>query len=212
MEADLNKQGAFFQKVTLPLARVFCWTIMTLFGPYKRRGQYRVPKSGGVLVLSNHLADIDPIIVQLACTRPIYFMAKSELFEMRVVGSILRMFKAFPVKRGEPDRSAIKQAVNLLKSGEVVCVYPEGELSETGDLLPLKPGIALIVRMSQVPVICLGIVGSNWIMPYGKVLPRPAFRTLTATWGEPHTFSKEDTTETIIAWATGQLNSLTLSE
>ncbi|HEY3782765.1 MAG TPA: lysophospholipid acyltransferase family protein [Fimbriimonadaceae bacterium] len=202
-----EKQNPSFQAVTLPLMRAFCWGLMTLLGPLKRLGAYRVPKSGGVLVLSNHQADIDPIVVQLACKRPVYFMAKSELFEMKGVRYFLKLFRAFSVKRGEPDRNSIKHAVNLLKDGEVVCIYPEGELSETGELLPLKPGIALIIRMAQVPVICLGIDGSRRVMPYGSMIPRPAFHTIKATWGEAHEFPKDANTEDILAWADAELRS-----
>src|SRR5947209_3623184 len=101
MDAN-DKQNQIFLAITLPLMRGLCWILLTLLGPFKRIGAYRVPSSGGVLILANHQADIDPIVVQLACKRPVYFMAKSELFEMKGVRYILRLFRAFPVKRGEP--------------------------------------------------------------------------------------------------------------
>lgn len=211
-DAVHGKQTRAFQLFLLPLLRLAAWVLMTLLGPFKRVGNYRIPRSGGVLILSNHLADVDPIAVQLACPRPIYFMAKSELFHMKGVGAILRLFKAFSVKRGEPDRAAIRRAVALLRDGEAVCVFPEGELSETGELLPLKPGVALIVRMAQVPVICLGIIGTQRILPYGKMIPRPAFSTVRATWGELHSFGRDASTESILEWSEGQLRSLTGQE
>jgi len=204
-----DKQAPLFLALGLPFLRALCWVLMTILGPLRRIGAYRVPKSGGVLILSNHLADIDPIVVQLACKRPVYFMAKSELFEMKGVRYVLNLFRAFPVRRGEPDRAALKHAINLLKEGCVVCLFPEGELSATGELLPLKPGVALIVRQTLTPVICLGIMGSNRVMPYGTLIPRPAFHTITATWGEVHTFSKEDEAETILTWAEAQLRQCT---
>jgi 1-acyl-sn-glycerol-3-phosphate acyltransferase len=202
-----EKQNSTFQSVTLPLMRGLGWVLMTLLGPFRRFGVYRVPKTGGVLVLSNHQADIDPVVVQMACKRPIYFMAKSELFEMKGVRYILKLFRAFSVKRGEPDRTSIKHAVSLLKEGEAVCIFPEGELSPNGELLPLKPGIALVIRMAQVPVICLGIDGSRRVMPYGSLIPRPALHTIKATWGEVHQFAKDANTEEILAWVDAQLRS-----
>lgn len=204
MEAK-DRQNPLFLALVLPLLRALCWVIMTLLGPLRRYNANRVPKKGGVLILSNHLADIDPIVVQLACKRPVYFMAKSELFEMKGIRYILKLFRAFPVKRGEPDRSSLKHAINLLKEGRAVCVYPEGELSETGELLPLKPGVALIVRQAEACVICLGITGSNRVMPYGKTTPRPAFHAIKAKWGEPRCFMKEDSAEAILEWATNEL-------
>jgi 1-acyl-sn-glycerol-3-phosphate acyltransferase len=204
-----ERHSRFFRLVGLPLAKLVCSILFFFLGPYRVRGKYRVPSTGGVLILSNHQSDIDPVAVQISCPRPIYFMAKSELFEMRLLGKVIRWFKAFPVKRGEPDKGAIGTAVELLKAGEVVCVFPEGELSETGELLPLKPGFALIVRMAQVPVICLGIDGTRRIMPYGKVIPRPAWGWVTATWGEPHTFERKAPADDIVTWVSAQLTELT---
>ncbi len=158
--------------------------------------------------MANHLADVDPIVVQCTCARPIHFMAKSELFDMPILGSILRQFKAFPVKRGEPDRASIKRAVQLLKMGEVVCVFPEGQLSETGELRELKPGIALLARMAECQVICCGLKNTNRIMPYGTVTPRPSFRNTWAKWGEVTRFDKSAETEDIVNWAESQLKRL----
>lgn len=208
MANELGKQSPFFEHVGLPIAKAFAWILLTILGPFTRKNVKRVPRSGGLLILSNHQADLDPIAVQIACPRTVYFMAKSELFEMKVLGKVIRWFKAFPVKRGEPDRSAIKHAVNLLKAGETVCVFPEGELSESGELLPLKPGVALIVRMANVPVICCRIDGTRRILPYGKLLPRPAFHTVSVKWGEPHQFTRDSETEEIIDWADKQLRLL----
>lgn len=204
-----ERHSRFFRLVGLPLAKLVCSALFLVLGPFRVRGKYRVPRSGGLLILSNHQSDIDPVAVQISCPRPIYFMAKSELFEMRLLGKVIRWFKAFPVKRGEPDKGAIATAIELLKSGETVCVFPEGELSESGDLLPLKPGVALIVRMAQVPVICLGIDGTRRIMPYGKLLPRPAWGWVTARWGEARTFERKASAEEVLGWVEGQLRELT---
>lgn len=204
--------GRFMRWIGIPVLRLFFGLLFLILGPVSTRGKYRVPRSGGVLILSNHLADVDPIAVQLACPRPIHFMAKSELFEMKVIGPLLRFYKAFPVKRGEPDRHALKKCAELLQAGEVVCVFPEGELSESGELLPLKAGVALIVRMAGVPVICLGVRGTDKVMPYGKTMPRPSFGQVRCEWGEARTFEKETSAEDIMAWAEGQLRALTGQE
>ncbi len=104
---------------------------------------------------------------------------------MKVIGRMMCWFRAFPVVRGEPDRTSLKHAIDLLKQGLVVCVFPEGELSESGEMLPIKPGIALIARQAGVPVMCVGIHGTQWMLPYGKLIPRPAFRKVWIRWGEP---------------------------
>jgi 1-acyl-sn-glycerol-3-phosphate acyltransferase len=191
---------------------VFAACVLFILGGFRIRGRYRVQKQGGLLVLSNHISDIDPIVVQLSCPRPLFFMAKSELFEMKLIGPLMRLFNAFPVKRGEPDRGAIKRAVGLAKSGQAVAVFPEGQLSETGELRELKPGVALIVRMAQCPVICCGINGTNRTMPYGTLTPRPTFRCIEVKWGETRTFDKTASPEEILDWAQGQLKELSDSE
>lgn len=182
----------------IPVLRVFAWLLFLILGPVRVAGKKNIPRRGGVLLLSNHLADIDPIVLQMACPRLVFFMAKSELFEMPVIRRIIPLFCAFPVKRGEPDKAAIKKAVAYLKAGEPLCIFPEGELSQLGDLLPLKPGLALIIRMAEVPVVCCRLDNTNLVLPYGKLIPRITFRSIRVRWSEPLVFSKQDEPETIL--------------
>ncbi|MEQ1935808.1 MAG: lysophospholipid acyltransferase family protein, partial [Fimbriimonadaceae bacterium] len=147
--------------------------------------------------------------VQMACPRPIYFMAKSELFSWYILGPILKMFHAFPVTRGAPDRTSLRRAAETAKAGQVVCVFPEGELSQSGKLIPLKAGSGLIVRMAGMPVICCGLKNTNRVMPYGKFIPRPALRVVSASWGDVRSFDRKDSPEDIMAWAENELRRLT---
>lgn len=185
---------------------------MFFLGPVRVVGRYRVPKTGGLLILSNHLADVDPVVLWYASRRPIHFMAKSELFEMRILGRLIRVFKAFPVKRGEPDRQAIKHAIRLLKAGECVAVFPEGQLSEDGRLQPILPGVGLIAKLAGVPILCSGLRGTQRMMPYGTTIPRPAFGGVTVNWGEVREFPKDAEIEEITAWTESQLRMLTDQE
>ncbi|BBO23213.1 MAG: hypothetical protein AMXMBFR19_06560 [Chthonomonadaceae bacterium] len=202
---DLPRQVSGLQ---LWIARIFATPLLWILGPIRVRGGYRVPREGGLLVLCNHRSDIDPVLVQWACRRPIHFMGKSELFEMRGLGRVMRSFGAFAVRRGEPDRAAIRIAVELLKDGRCVCVFPEGQLTEDGDLQEIKPGVALIARMAGVRSICAGIVGSERILPYGKLIPRPAFGGVEVNWGEPLECGQITQAGEYIAWVEGQLRSL----
>lgn len=197
------------RSIRLPIARVFLGIFMFLFGPLKVRGKEKVPRQGGLLILANHLSDCDPVATQIAAPRPVHFMAKSELFEIPVLRNVLVWFGSFPVKRGEPDRTAIKRAVALAKAGEAVVIYPEGQISEDAKLQELKAGVALIVRMAGVPVTCLGLQNTQRVIPYGKVLPRPAFRTIWAKWGEARTFEKGASPEEILGWVESELRTLT---
>lgn len=169
----------------LVIGKAIVWPLMKLIGPIVGIGRIFLPENGGLLLLSNHRSDCDVIIVQYCCPRPIRFMAKSEIFEMKIVGNLARFFRAFPIHRDSADRSALKKAIDLLKDGQVVGIFPEGETSETGEMLPLKPGISLIAKASGVPVVCVGIKNSAYIIPYGKLLPRPALRTVRVRFGQP---------------------------
>lgn len=193
----------------LPCLRLVIRLLLWLLGPVRVRGAYRIPRKGGVLVVANHISDMDPIVLQSLCPRPLHYMAKKELFDIPVIGRLQRAFGAFPVNRGAPDRAALRLAASLLRDGEGVGIFPEGQISEDGLLQELKPGVALVVKLAPgVPVICCGLNGTDRMMPYRKVVPRPAFHTVEVVWGEPRTFDKSASNGEILAWASGQLRSL----
>ena len=87
-------------RLMYPVLKLLVRLLMLVLGPLRVRGAERVPRSGGLLILANHIADIDPPVVQISCRRRIHFMAKSELFEIPVLRHLIRWFHAFPVKRG----------------------------------------------------------------------------------------------------------------
>jgi len=190
------------------LIRVLTRLLFGFLGPICVRGAYRVPRRGGVLVLANHRADIDPIVVQVACPRRVHFMAKSELFGIPILGGVIRSFGAFPVRRGAPDRASLRVAIELLRAGKVVGVFPEGELTESGELQPILPGAALVARQAAVPVICVGLRNTERVLPYGKLVPRPGWRRIWAVWGEPRSFSTGDSNAAVVEWVEAQLRSL----
>jgi len=132
-------------------------------------------------------------------------MAKRELFSIPILSTIIRVLQAFPVDRGTADRSAIRKTVELLRSGEAVVVFPEGQLSETGKLQPLMPGVAMIVARSGVPVVCVGLKGTTKIIPFKKVWPRPSFGGVSARIGEPKGFAENASHAEILAWISDEL-------
>ena len=97
-------------------------------------GRENIPEEGPVVIASNHLSLLDPPILGAAATRKIHFMAKSELFKPALFGALIRKLGAFPVKRGEMDREAIKTGLTILKENKVLAVFPEGTRSKDGEL------------------------------------------------------------------------------
>ena len=135
----------------------------------------RLP-AGGFLLLPNHLTWIDAIVLQLACPRPIRFVVFEEIYNHRVLNPIFRAVGALAIS---PRRAkdAVKQAAELIARGEIVCIFPEGELSRSGILLRLKRGYELIARAAQCPVVP-GVAGStlglHFLVRRGEVLPQVA--------------------------------------
>lgn len=122
-------------------------------------GQDNIPSSGPVIICSNHISWWDPVAIGCACPRNVRFMAKEELFRDKVFGSYLRALGAFPVRRGKPDRVALRTALGILSEGGVLGMFPEGTRSRTGELGKPEPGAAVIAIKSGAPVVPAAIVG-----------------------------------------------------
>ncbi len=191
------------------ILKIFLGILFFVLGPMKVVGKNRVPKQGGLLILANHLSDVDPPAMGNAIPRMMFFMAKSELFDVKILGKIIRYCRAFPVKRGRPDRSALQKSIDLLREGNCVVIFPEGEISEDGKPIPLQAGVSLIIRKAKVPVLCCGLIGTDRIMPFGKIIPRPAFGGVRAIFGEVKQFEEETDDKPIMAWINQELETLT---
>jgi 1-acyl-sn-glycerol-3-phosphate acyltransferase len=99
-------------------------------------------------------------------------MAKSELFQNPVFGWVIRTLLAFPVKRGAPDRAAIRHAIEMLKAGDLVAIFPEGTRSKTGQLGAPEAGLSLIAAKADVPIVPVAIYGSRLIFSKSQFLPQ----------------------------------------
>lgn len=155
------------------VGRVLLCGLFRLLFRLRVEGQGHVPASGGVLLVANHASYLDPPVVGCALNRPVRFMAKAELFEIPVLRWLIRKLGAFPVQRGGFDRRAVRRAIELLREGEVVCLFPEGTRTRTGSLLPFQRGAGLIALRAGVPVLPIGIVNTFKPFAGGRFLPRP---------------------------------------
>lgn len=204
----MNRHPLSF-RIAYLIVRPFAWLVFLAFGaPMRRRLAKNVPMSGPLLVLSNHLSNTDPVLVQYGSPRLLHFMARRELFEWRFLGSFLRWWRAFPITQSSADTESLKRAVELLRDGNAVCIFPEGQLSPDGSLIELLPGAHLIVRRSEPICICVGLQGTNRLMPHPKMSPQWAGCWLTANWGEPRRFTRETSREEFMAWVESELRQL----
>lgn len=145
-----------------------CAVLRLIFAPVCRCRVWHGERSrepGAWILAANHISHFDPPLLSLSTGRHIHWMAMEELFRGRLLGWILRHAGAFPVRRGRPDRSALRTAVELLQGGKVVGIFPEGGIRDgSASLLQggeLRPGLALVAGMAHVPVRPVVILGSD---------------------------------------------------
>jgi len=159
-------------------------------------GISNLPKTGGVVVVSNHGSHLDPPILGHALGRPVAFMAKSELFRVPILSSIISACGAYPVKRGAGDREALRTASNRLNEGWATGVFLDGTRQENGRVNDPKAGAALLAGRTGCPILPVAIVNSHRAFPKGSILPR--FVSIHLRVGEliqpPKTRKREDLT------------------
>ncbi len=138
---------------TLPLLqRLFGSLLRTLIYRVTIQGLENLPRTGGVLLVPNHLTYVDAVVLQLACPRPVRFLVHRTIYEIPWLNLVFRWIKAIPISETQA-KEAIRLASERLTDGEVVCIFPEGELSRSGTLLKLKKGFELIARRAGTPVV-----------------------------------------------------------
>lgn len=142
------------------LAKFVCSLLIKLLFRVRVEGVENFPEEGAAIVYSNHKSWWDPVVVGCVLKRPIFFMAKKELFEIPVFGYILKLLHAFPVNRGTPDRKAIRKALEVLNEKKVLGIFPEGTRSKDGVLKEPEPGIALLAtKVKDVALVPVAIKG-----------------------------------------------------
>lgn len=149
-----------------------CWEV---------KGKENVPREGPLLVVANHMTNLDPPLLSVSLGRYAMFMAKDGLFRSKLASYFIRGLGAFPVYRDGMQREALLAAEQVLNSGYALCIFPEGMRSRTGQLRQAFPGSALIAIRTGAPVLPVAITGTEAIK--GMVwLRRPR---LTVTFGKP---------------------------
>jgi 1-acyl-sn-glycerol-3-phosphate acyltransferase len=154
------------------LVRLFFKGILNVGFGFTITGADHVPATGPVILPANHGSQIDPVIVAAAVPRRCTFLAAAELLEMPVLGTLIRPFRAIPVKRGRSDRRAIAECLARLQRGEALVIFPEGKISTDGTLQPAHDGLAFMASKARVPIVPIGIAGTHKVWPIGTRIPR----------------------------------------
>lgn len=146
----------------------------------KVTGVENVPLEGGVIIASNHISVFDPPVLGSWIERPVYFFAKDTLFEIPILGRLITRTNAIPVRRGTIDRDALDRAVEIVRRGDALVVFPEGTRSKTDQFLNPKAGVGMIAHRAECPIIPACIQGLNQIKKSLTFGARPAIK-----FGEP---------------------------
>jgi 1-acyl-sn-glycerol-3-phosphate acyltransferase len=136
-------------------------------------GLTNIPTTGPVIIIINHIALLDPLLVCGICPRPVIPMAKKEAFDSSIWGPLLKGYGAIPIQRGEADVRAIKATLQVLRDQGVILMAPEGTRSPTYQLQPGKDGVAMIALRSRATLVPIGITGSHHLKSYWRKLSRP---------------------------------------
>jgi 1-acyl-sn-glycerol-3-phosphate acyltransferase len=156
----------------LPIHDWIYWTMTSLFrlffrlGGWKLHNRENVPISGAVILAPNHVSLFDPPLVGCASPRRVTTMGKAELFDkkwcgLKIFPYIIQHMATFPVKRGAPDRRAIRRAQKVLQAGEALVLFPEGTRTRSGELGEGEIGLAMIAHHTKAPIVPVYLKGTN---------------------------------------------------
>lgn len=140
-----------------------------------REGVEKIPKTGPVILVTNHVSNIDPVCVVVSLNRPVFHLAKHTLFTKPFRSWFFQTLGGqIPVRRGErgSNEAAVQAAVNALRKGAALGIYPEAHRSKTGKLHRGRPGVGRIALLTGVPVYPVAVQGTFKVWPKGKKVPR----------------------------------------
>ncbi len=155
------------------IGRLIVKLLLPLLTRYRVRGRDNIPSQGPLIVVANHFNLIDPPLLGFSLGRRASFMAKEELFRFKLLSCLMGSLGAFPVSKGRLDRKALHRAIQVLADGLVLVIFPEGMRSWSGRLRAAFPGVALIALRSGVPIIPVGITGTEKLNGLAWLWRRP---------------------------------------
>jgi glycerol-3-phosphate dehydrogenase (NAD(P)+) len=165
-KADLN--GLREHALTKGVNPVLYWSLRAVLVPFllvylrmSRIGREHLPRSGPLLLAANHRSFLDPFVIGTLVRRPVYYMAKRELFERRWQAWVLNALGAFPVDRGAGDRDAMTTARAILKRGDCVVIFPEGTRKRQGPLGTPHRGIGRLALETGAHVAPIAVIGTE---------------------------------------------------
>jgi 1-acyl-sn-glycerol-3-phosphate acyltransferase len=146
-------------------------------------GRTNIPKTGPVLVVSNHQSHFDPPIVGAGSSRRMNFVARETLFHFAPLGWLIRSLDAIPIDRDGLGLNGIKESLRRLKRGEIVLIFPEGTRTRDGEIARFRPGFTALAVRSKAAIVPVAIEGAFAAWPRAQKLP--GLGTIHVFYGEP---------------------------
>jgi 1-acyl-sn-glycerol-3-phosphate acyltransferase len=163
--ALMNAAVALYIYLLVPefLMRFMVWMLIHSVYRLKKTGLERIPDEGPAVVVSNHVSNVDALVISAACHRPIRWVMDHRIFKVPLLSFFFRTAKAIPIAPAHEDTALLEQAFESiareLADGQVVGIFPEGKLTADGEMNEFKSGISKIVDRSPVPVIPMALGG-----------------------------------------------------
>ncbi len=154
--------------------RTFLVGYLGLWHRFQAEGVENLPRTGGVLIVSNHQSMLDIPAVAVAAPRHVAFVARASLARSRFLDWLMRESGCVLVKPNTPDRAALEGMIGHLQQGDCVAVFPEGTRTHDGTLGVFRAGAIVAARRAGVPIVPAAIRGAFEALPRGRILPRPA--------------------------------------
>lgn len=161
-------KGTRFGSFVYAVIRSFAWLLVHLVCRFHVTGREYVPKTGGLLIVANHLSWFDPLLLGLITTRRVWFFAKVEAFSWPVLGWLCKVTGQIPVHRGEGDRIALEQALLYLHEGRVLVFFPEGTVERQEEMIAAHPGIAMLALRSGATLLPVAHTGTRRVLRPGR--------------------------------------------
>lgn len=148
------------KQVPLFALRFVIWLLSHSFYRVTHRNLHHIPETGGALLVCNHVSYVDALILAGACPRPIRFVMDEDYYRLPVLHYFFQASRVIPIKLSNTSiRNALREVKKQLNDGEIVCIFPEGQLTTDGEMQPFKRGVDCILKQSPVPVIPLALRG-----------------------------------------------------
>ena len=180
--ALLNAAIALYIYLLVPefLMRFIVWLLVHSVYRLEKSGLDHIPEAGPALVVCNHVSFVDALIIAAACRRPVRFVMDHRIFKLPVLSFVFRTGKAIPIASAKEDPAMMERAfaevAQALREGDVVAIFPEGRITDNGEMVPFRPGLKRILEQTPVPVVPMalrGLWGSFFSRMGGAAMSKP---------------------------------------